>query len=231
MTLVARRTAAAGAPRGAQSGDRRARARRSRGTASRTTTGWSAPWCATAPAAGAGRRDLAEHADLRRGDPAARAGLAEGSSRSRGGRGPGHAGAAGSRRNGARRDVVRQLEVMAIQAAQAIAAGPALRADGADGHHRRPHRPDQPPHLPGAARRAAGARRALRQAGLVMLIRHRPLQERQRHLRPPGRRQGARGRGPRSSREKARDTDVVARYGGEEFAIVMPETDADGRRR
>ncbi|MBI3184729.1 MAG: sensor domain-containing diguanylate cyclase [Myxococcales bacterium] len=29
-------------------------------------------------------------------------------------------------------------------------------------------------------------------------------------------------------REKARDTDVVARYGGEEFAIIMPETDAKG---
>ncbi|MBF5040822.1 diguanylate cyclase [Aggregicoccus sp. 17bor-14] len=29
-------------------------------------------------------------------------------------------------------------------------------------------------------------------------------------------------------REKARDTDVVARYGGEEFAIIMPETDARG---
>lgn len=29
-------------------------------------------------------------------------------------------------------------------------------------------------------------------------------------------------------KEKARDTDVVARYGGEEFAIVMPETDAKG---
>ncbi len=29
-------------------------------------------------------------------------------------------------------------------------------------------------------------------------------------------------------RDKARDTDIVARYGGEEFAIVMPETDAKG---
>lgn len=29
-------------------------------------------------------------------------------------------------------------------------------------------------------------------------------------------------------RECARDTDVVARYGGEEFAVVMPETDAKG---
>ncbi len=29
-------------------------------------------------------------------------------------------------------------------------------------------------------------------------------------------------------REKARDTDLVARYGGEEFAVVMPETDARG---
>jgi diguanylate cyclase (GGDEF)-like protein len=29
-------------------------------------------------------------------------------------------------------------------------------------------------------------------------------------------------------KEKARDTDVVARYGGEEFAILMPETDAKG---
>ncbi|HET9450847.1 MAG TPA: sensor domain-containing diguanylate cyclase, partial [Aggregicoccus sp.] len=31
-------------------------------------------------------------------------------------------------------------------------------------------------------------------------------------------------------REKARDTDVVARYGGEEFAIIMPETDAKGAK-
>src|SRR5919197_3229808 len=31
-------------------------------------------------------------------------------------------------------------------------------------------------------------------------------------------------------RAKARDTDVVARYGGEEFAIIMPETDAGGAR-
>jgi diguanylate cyclase (GGDEF)-like protein len=29
-------------------------------------------------------------------------------------------------------------------------------------------------------------------------------------------------------REQARDTDVVARYGGEEFAVVMPETDLRG---
>ncbi len=29
-------------------------------------------------------------------------------------------------------------------------------------------------------------------------------------------------------RDKARDTDIVARYGGEEFVIVMPETDAKG---
>ena len=29
-------------------------------------------------------------------------------------------------------------------------------------------------------------------------------------------------------KEKARDTDIVARYGGEEFAIVMPETDGKG---
>jgi two-component system cell cycle response regulator len=29
-------------------------------------------------------------------------------------------------------------------------------------------------------------------------------------------------------KEEARDTDIVARYGGEEFAIIMPETDAKG---
>jgi len=29
-------------------------------------------------------------------------------------------------------------------------------------------------------------------------------------------------------REKARDTDLVARYGGEEFAVIMPETDGKG---
>lgn len=31
-------------------------------------------------------------------------------------------------------------------------------------------------------------------------------------------------------RAQARDTDIVARYGGEEFVIVMPETDAQGAR-
>jgi two-component system cell cycle response regulator len=29
-------------------------------------------------------------------------------------------------------------------------------------------------------------------------------------------------------KDKARDTDIVARYGGEEFAIIMPETDVKG---
>ncbi|XXF81346.1 diguanylate cyclase [Myxococcaceae bacterium GXIMD 01537] len=32
----------------------------------------------------------------------------------------------------------------------------------------------------------------------------------------------------RIAKQMARDTDIVARYGGEEFAIVMPETDAKG---
>jgi diguanylate cyclase (GGDEF)-like protein len=32
----------------------------------------------------------------------------------------------------------------------------------------------------------------------------------------------------RIMREKARDTDIVARYGGEEFVLLMPETDAKG---
>ncbi|MBX5482054.1 MAG: diguanylate cyclase [Myxococcaceae bacterium] len=31
-------------------------------------------------------------------------------------------------------------------------------------------------------------------------------------------------------KQKARDTDIVARYGGEEFAIIMPETDAAGAK-
>ncbi|HSP78074.1 MAG TPA: sensor domain-containing diguanylate cyclase, partial [Myxococcaceae bacterium] len=31
-------------------------------------------------------------------------------------------------------------------------------------------------------------------------------------------------------KEQARDTDIVARYGGEEFVILMPETDAQGAR-
>ncbi|HLT28864.1 MAG TPA: sensor domain-containing diguanylate cyclase [Myxococcaceae bacterium] len=31
-------------------------------------------------------------------------------------------------------------------------------------------------------------------------------------------------------RQQARDTDVVARYGGEEFCLVMPETDTEGAR-
>jgi diguanylate cyclase (GGDEF)-like protein len=31
-------------------------------------------------------------------------------------------------------------------------------------------------------------------------------------------------------KQKARDTDIVARYGGEEFAVVMPETDLAGAR-
>ncbi|MFZ5443491.1 MAG: diguanylate cyclase [Myxococcota bacterium] len=31
-------------------------------------------------------------------------------------------------------------------------------------------------------------------------------------------------------KDQARDTDIVARYGGEEFAIIMPETDAQGAK-
>ena len=63
--------------------------------------------------------------------------------------------------------------------------GSALRADGAHGHHGWPHRAHEPPDLPEPNRGATGPGREVRPQALHDPHRHRPLQERQRHLRPP----------------------------------------------
>ena len=57
--------------------------------------------------------------------------------------------------------------------------------------------------------------------------RHRRLQARERHLRPPAGRRGA-GAGGGVLRDLSRDLDTPARYGGEEMAVVLPQTDVAG---
>ncbi len=113
-------------------------------------------------------------------------------------------------------DVLRMLEVIAIQAAQAV-----LRAqlyeqmermattDGLTGLFN--HRTFQ---CEGG--RDARPVAALRAQVLAHAHGHRPLQERERHLRSPDGRPVLKGVA-RILREQARDTDMVARYGGEEF--------------
>jgi diguanylate cyclase (GGDEF)-like protein len=135
---------------------------------------------------------------------------------------------AGSRKKGAfDGDVLRMLEVIAMQAAQAV-----LRAqlyeqmetmattDGLTGllnHRTFQTRFDET---------LASARRYTRKASLLLTdIDHfKTVNDTYGH--PTGD-QVLKGVA-RILREKARDTDIVARYGGEEFAIVMPETDARG---
>ena len=75
-------------------------------------------------------------------------------------------------------------------------AAPDRRAPGGD---RRPDRAVQPPLVPGAAGRRTRARRAPRRAALAAAAGHRPLQEDQRHLRPP-----LRGQGPQGARRRTR---------------------------
>ena len=57
-------------------------------------------------------------------------------------------------------------------------------------------------------------------------VRHRPLQEGQRHPRPPGRRLRAVGARRTLLTGALRAEDVFARYGGEEFAVICRGTDA-----
>ncbi|MEN9800021.1 MAG: hypothetical protein RL653_3718 [Pseudomonadota bacterium] len=135
---------------------------------------------------------------------------------------------AGSRKRGVLdTDVLRMLEVMALQAGQAV-----LRAQLFD-----------------------QMERMATTDGLTGLLNHRTFQQRADEILAHSRRYGRRAsviltdidhfksvndtyghpmgdqvlKGvARIVREQARDTDVVARYGGEEFAIVMPETDTRG---
>ena len=89
------------------------------------------------------------------------------------------------------KDVREMLAVIANQVAVSLAERLPLQEDGDDGDDRRPHRPHQPPHVPGALRGSAAARAAPQPQGRAAAVRRRPLQEGQRHLRPPDRRRGA----------------------------------------
>src|SRR6266849_1401434 len=71
-----------------------------------------------------------------------------------------------------------------------------VRAGRAAGHHRRPHRSAEPTHAVRAARGAGPGGAALPPAALAPPARRRPLQEGERHARPPGGRcRAARGLG------------------------------------
>ena len=97
----------------------------------------------------------------------------------------------------------------------------ALRAHGDDGDHRRAHRPRQPPHLPGAVRRDAGARRAHRRQGTRCCS---PTSITSRRSTTPTATRSATwcsAASRRSCSDCVRKIDLAARYGGEEFAIVL----------
>ncbi len=88
-----------------------------------------------------------------------------------------------------------------------------------------------PPLLREDPGRGAGAGAALQVHLQPRHVRHRPLQEVQRHLRPPpGRPHHPRDR-PVSSRKSIRQVDFPARYGGEEFAVILPAVDIKGAAR
>ena len=72
-----------------------------------------------------------------------------------------------------------------------------------------------------------GAHAALRPGAGPDHARHRQLQARQRHLRPPPGRHGP-ARGRRVLRESSREIDEPARYGGEEMAVALPQTGLQG---
>ena len=137
---------------------------------------------------------------------------------------------AGTRKKGALdQDVLRMLEVIAIQAAQAV-----LRAqlyeqmetmattDGLTGLLN--HRTFQSK----ADEAVAHARRYGRKCSLILAdIDHfKSVNDTYGHPTGDHVLKGV----AKLLRAKARDTDVVARYGGEEFAIIMPETDSAGAR-
>jgi len=134
---------------------------------------------------------------------------------------------AGSRKKALDQDVLRMLEVMAIQAAQAV-----LRAQLFEQMERMAttdgltsllnHRTFQSK----ADEYLAQSKRYQRKVSIILTdIDHfKSVNDTYGH--PTG---DAVLRGvAKILRDKARDTDIVARYGGEEFAIIMPETDAKG---
>ncbi len=134
---------------------------------------------------------------------------------------------AGSRKKALDQDVLRMLEVMAIQAAQAVLRAQLFEqmermatTDGLTGLLN--HRTFQSK----ADESLAQARRYQRKVSMILTdIDHfKSVNDTYGH--PTG---DAVLRGvAKILRDKARDTDIVARYGGEEFAIIMPETDAKG---
>ncbi|HLL06385.1 MAG TPA: sensor domain-containing diguanylate cyclase [Myxococcaceae bacterium] len=136
---------------------------------------------------------------------------------------------AGSRKKALDQDVLRMLEVMAIQAAQAVLRAQLFEqmermatTDGLTGLLN--HRTFQSK----ADETLAQAKRYQRKLSVILTdIDHfKSVNDTYGH--PTG---DAVLRGvAKILRDKARDTDIVARYGGEEFAIIMPETDAQGAR-
>jgi two-component system, cell cycle response regulator len=135
---------------------------------------------------------------------------------------------AGTRRKGGlHTDVLRMLEVIAIQAAQAVHRAQLYEqmetmatTDGLTGlfnHRAFQNRADET---------LAHARRYGRKCALILTdIDHfKPVNDNYGHPTGDMVLKGV----AKILREKARDTDVVARYGGEEFVILMPETDAAG---
>jgi diguanylate cyclase (GGDEF)-like protein len=134
---------------------------------------------------------------------------------------------AGSRKKALDQDVLRMLEVMAIQAAQAVLRAQLFEqmermatTDGLTGLLN--HRTFQSK----ADEYLAQSKRYQRKVSLILTdIDHfKSVNDTYGH--PTG---DAVLRGvAKILRDKARDTDIVARYGGEEFAIIMPETDAKG---
>ncbi|MBN1205054.1 MAG: diguanylate cyclase [Myxococcaceae bacterium] len=134
---------------------------------------------------------------------------------------------AGSRKKVLDSDVLRMLEVMAIQAAQAVLRAQLFEqmermatTDGLTGllnHRTFQSKADE--HL-------AQARRYQRKLSVILTDIDHFKNVNDTYGHPTG---DAVLRGvAKILREKARDTDIVARYGGEEFAIIMPETDAKG---
>jgi diguanylate cyclase (GGDEF)-like protein len=137
---------------------------------------------------------------------------------------------AGSRRKAALdHDVLRMLEVIAIQAAQAVLRAQLYEAmermattDGMTGLFN--NRTFQAK----ADEMLAHSRRYGRKCSLILTdVDHfKSVNDTYGHLTGDQVLKGV----ARILKEQARDTDIVARYGGEEFAILMPETDAKGAK-
>jgi diguanylate cyclase (GGDEF)-like protein len=134
---------------------------------------------------------------------------------------------AGSRKKALDQDVLRMLEVMAIQAAQAVLRAQLFEqmelmatTDGLTGLLN--HRTFQSK----ADESLAQARRYQRKVSIILTdIDHfKSVNDTYGHPMGDSVLRGV----AKIIRDKARDTDIVARYGGEEFAIIMPETDAKG---